>query len=98
MHDYLTTGQQRLGLSRSRTLTIETSFHQSSERQFASDDSAHGVDRIEQMGSDAVVVGTDGKDPHLTSVRLGDWPEMASRYTRKAASQGELGVMASLQT
>jgi len=50
----------------------------------------HGVDRIEQMGSDAVVVGTDGKDLHFTSVRLGDWPEIAARYTRKAASQGEL--------
>ena len=50
----------------------------------------HGVDRIEQMGSDAVVVGTDGKDLHFTSLRLGDWPEIASRYTRKGASQGEL--------
>lgn len=50
----------------------------------------HGVDRIEQMGSDAVVVGTDGKDLHFSSVRLGDWPEIASRYTRKGASQGEL--------
>jgi len=50
----------------------------------------HGVDRIEQMGSDAVVVGTDGKDLHFTSLRLGEWPEIASRYTRKGASQGEL--------
>jgi Beta propeller domain len=50
----------------------------------------HGVDRIEQMGSDAVVVGTDGRDLHFTAVRLGEWPEIASRYTRKEASQGEL--------
>jgi len=50
----------------------------------------HGVDRIEQMGSDAVVVGTDGKNLHFTSLRLGQWPEIVSRYTRKAASQGEL--------
>ena len=50
----------------------------------------HGVDRIEQMGSDAVIVGTDGKNLHFTSVRLGDWPEIVSRYTRKGASQGEL--------
>jgi Beta propeller domain len=50
----------------------------------------HGVDRIEQIGSDAVIVGTDGKDLHFTSVRLGDWPEVVSRYTRKGASQGEL--------
>jgi hypothetical protein len=50
----------------------------------------HGVDRIEQMGEDAVVVGTDGKDLHFTAVRLGDSPEVADTYTRKGASQGEL--------
>ena len=49
----------------------------------------HGVDRIEQMGSDAVVVGTDGKNLHFSSVRLGQWPEIVSRYTRQEASQGE---------
>lgn len=51
---------------------------------------AHGVDRIEQMGSDAVVVGTDGKNLHFTAIRLGESPEVAGRYTRKGASQGEL--------
>jgi hypothetical protein len=51
---------------------------------------AHGVERIEQMGTDAVVVGTDGKDLHFSAVRLSDWPEVVSRYTRKQASQGEL--------
>jgi hypothetical protein len=50
----------------------------------------HGVDRIEQMGTDAVVVGTSGKDLHFTSIRLGPTPEVADRYTRKDASQGEL--------
>jgi len=50
----------------------------------------HGVDRIEQMGSDAVIVGTDGKDLHFSSLRLGQWPEVVSRYTRAGASQGEL--------
>ena len=50
----------------------------------------HGVDRIEAMGSDAVVVGSDGKDLHFSSVRLNQWPEIVSRYTRQAASQGEL--------
>jgi hypothetical protein len=50
----------------------------------------HGVDRIEVLGSDAVVVGTDGKDLHFTAVRLGDHPEVADEYTRKGASQGEL--------
>jgi hypothetical protein len=51
---------------------------------------AHGVDRIEAMGSDAVVVGTDGRDLHFTGVRLGTKPEVAHSYTRKNASQGEL--------
>ena len=50
----------------------------------------NGVDRIEQMGADAVVVGTDGKDLHFYSVRLGEPSEIVSRYTRKEASQGEL--------
>lgn len=50
----------------------------------------HGVDRIEQMGRDAVVVGTDGKDLHFTGVRLGARADIAGRYTREGASQGEL--------
>jgi hypothetical protein len=50
----------------------------------------HGVDRIEQMGKDAVVVGTDGRDLHFTSIRLDDSPAIADSYTRKGASQGEL--------
>jgi hypothetical protein len=53
-------------------------------------DLPHGVDRIEQLGTDAVVVGTDGKNLHFTSIRLGTQPEIVSRYTRAAASQGEL--------
>ncbi len=50
----------------------------------------HGVDRIEQMGAGAVVIGTDGKDLHFTSVRLNQQPQIVSRYQREAASQGEL--------
>jgi Beta propeller domain len=50
----------------------------------------HGVDRIEALGSDAVVVGTNGSDLHFTAVRLGDSPEVADEYIRKNASQGEL--------
>lgn len=49
----------------------------------------HGVDRIEQMGDDAVVVGTDGTDLHFSSIRLAQRPEVVSRYTRREASQGE---------
>jgi hypothetical protein len=50
----------------------------------------HGVDRIEQLGKDAVVVGTSGSDLHFTAVRLGRSPEIADDYIRKDASQGEL--------
>jgi len=50
----------------------------------------HGVDRIEQMNSDAVVVGNDGQDLHFTAVRLGDSPAVKGDYIRKGASQGEL--------
>ena len=64
----------------------------------------HGVDRIEQLGNDAVVVGTSGADLHFTAVRLhpttqrtrgedpglGGSPEIADDYVRKNASQGEL--------
>ncbi len=50
----------------------------------------HGVDRIEALGSDAIVVGTDGSDLHFTAIRLGDSPEVADEYVRKGASQGEL--------
>jgi hypothetical protein len=49
----------------------------------------HGVDRIEALGANAVVVGTDGTDLHFTSVRLGATPETAARYTRANAAQGE---------
>ena len=50
----------------------------------------HGVDRIEQLGANAVVVGTDGTNLHFTSIRLDSTPEVAGRYTRAGASQGEL--------
>lgn len=50
----------------------------------------HGVDRIEALGSDAVIVGTDGKSLHFTAVRLGDVPELGGSYSRAGASQGEL--------
>lgn len=51
---------------------------------------AHGVDRIEQLGTDAVVVGTDGSNLHFTAIRLESQPEVADSYVRKGASQGEL--------
>src|SRR5437660_8634042 len=36
----------------------------------------HGVDRIEALGTDAIVVGTDGSNLHFTAVRLGDSPKV----------------------
>jgi hypothetical protein len=50
----------------------------------------HGVDRIEQMGSNAVVIGTDGRNLHFTAIRLDESPSIADSYVRKEASQGEL--------
>jgi hypothetical protein len=51
---------------------------------------AHGVDRIEALGGDAIVVGSDGADLHFSPIALGAEARQASRYTRKQASQGEL--------
>jgi hypothetical protein len=50
----------------------------------------HGVDRIEQMGRDAVVVGTNGTDLYFSPVRLGNSPRVMDSYARRNASQGEL--------
>jgi hypothetical protein len=50
----------------------------------------HGVDRIETMGSGAVIVGADQNDLHFTSVRLGERPAVVADYARQGASQGEL--------
>ncbi|WP_420127432.1 beta-propeller domain-containing protein [Longimicrobium sp.] len=50
----------------------------------------HGVDRIESMGGDAVVVGSDGQNLHFSAVRLGARPQLAQRYVSAGASQGEL--------
>jgi hypothetical protein len=50
----------------------------------------HGVDRIEQMGKDAVVIGTNGRDLYFSPVQLGKTPSVRMSYARKNASQGEL--------
>jgi len=50
----------------------------------------HGVDRLEAMGSGAVVVGGDGRDLHFSGVRLDRaHATLAGRYTRPNAAQGE---------
>ncbi len=50
----------------------------------------HGVDRIEALGKNALVVGTDGKDLSFSPIGLDGDPSPAKRYTRPNASQGEL--------
>jgi hypothetical protein len=47
------------------------------------------VDRIEALGANAVVVGSDGRDLHFTSLRLAQTPTVQDRYTRLDAAQGE---------
>ena len=47
---------------------------------------AHGVDRIEALGANAVAVGSNGKDLHFTSLRLGRHPLAAGSYVRADAS------------
>ena len=49
----------------------------------------HGVDRLEALGNDAVVIGADGKDLHFTSLRLAPYPVAAGHYKRENAAQGE---------
>jgi hypothetical protein len=50
----------------------------------------HSVDRIEQLGNAAVVVGTNGADLYFSPIRLDDGPRVKPSYIRKKASQGEL--------
>ncbi len=50
----------------------------------------HSVDRIEQMGSDAVVVGSNGSDLYFSPIDLSHMPTVKQSYVRKNASQGEL--------
>jgi hypothetical protein len=50
---------------------------------------AHGVDRIEALGANAVAVGSDGRDLHFTSLRLARVPVASATYVRRNASQGE---------
>jgi len=49
----------------------------------------HGVERIEAMGGDAVLVGSAGKDLHFTSVSLGRRAASRSVFVQRDAAQGE---------
>jgi hypothetical protein len=51
---------------------------------------AHAVERIEAMGSHAVLVGNDGPDLHFSAVRLGSGrAALAGRHVEGGARQGE---------
>lgn len=50
----------------------------------------HGVDRIEALGTNAIVVGTSGNDLDFTSVKLKREPKIVDVKVLKNASQGEL--------
>jgi hypothetical protein len=50
----------------------------------------HGVERIEALGRDAVLVGNAGADLHFSAVRLGRGdPQLAGRHVQIGAAQGE---------
>lgn len=49
----------------------------------------HGADRIEQMGSDAVLIGGDGKGVHFTTLLLGKDARVGGSYVHNNAAQGE---------
>ena len=50
----------------------------------------HAIERIEVMGSDAVVVGTGGSDLHFDAIAFeGAGARVAGHYVQRGASQGE---------
>ena len=49
----------------------------------------HGVERIEVMGDDAVVIGSRGKSLHFSGIRLAGRPTRVQHYELKDAAQGE---------
>jgi hypothetical protein len=49
----------------------------------------HRIDRIEQMGTGALLVGGSGADLHFSGVRLGSRAEVAGSHVRPDAAQGE---------
>jgi hypothetical protein len=51
---------------------------------------AHGVERIEALGRDAVVIGNAGRHLHFTSLRLqGNEARVAHSHVQRDAAQGE---------
>ena len=51
---------------------------------------SHGVDRIEPLGANGLVVGSDGKNLHFSPVSLNGQPSIFAGHVKEGASQGEL--------
>lgn len=49
----------------------------------------HGVDRLDVMGRDAVVIGSGGGGLHFSAIELSRAPRVAGHYLQPGASQGE---------
>jgi hypothetical protein len=49
----------------------------------------HGVERIEAMGGDAILIGSKGQDLFFTSLRLATQPEVVDSHAQPNAAQGE---------
>jgi hypothetical protein len=50
----------------------------------------HAIDRIEPLGENAVVVGSDSSALYFTGILLGSHPVVMQRYVMQGATQGEL--------
>jgi hypothetical protein len=50
---------------------------------------AHGVERIEVLGRDAVVIGSRKDDLHFSAIALDGEPRTAGTFVERAAAQGE---------
>jgi hypothetical protein len=59
------------------------------EAGFVRIEPGHGVERIEAMGEDAILIGSRDADLHFSSLRLGARPEIADAYVQAKAAQAE---------
>jgi hypothetical protein len=51
---------------------------------------AHGIDRLEPLGTAGLAVGSDGEALHFTSLALENGPRVAGHFVQPGATQGEL--------
>ena len=63
--------------------------HLTGERETEEIEIGHGVERIDLLGSDAIVIGNDESDLVFSSLKLGGETEISSSYVLKNAAQGE---------